>query len=224
MTSLMEPRAAAPALPPHAAKPSLLPLPRTGDLSFAVAVAPHPDRRLPVWDRPVPHREQRAPAIWLLGAHGGAGVSTLAHMLAPAAECGRRWPAGVGGESPFVVVVARETIEGLGRAHDLLRQFHCGLTGHNTVLAGLITCAHRPGRPPRAIRRYLDVLGDLVPEACRWRVDWQDDWPLTDIGQLPTWSPGDVRPAKGADPLAAVRGLGESLLTTLKSAASQQNT
>ncbi|MGV9638097.1 hypothetical protein ACWDO0_28305 [Nocardia rhamnosiphila] len=223
MTSIMDAAPASIPDPHYDTTPALLPLPRTGNLSYAVAVAPRPDRRLPVWERPVPHREQRAPAVWLLGAHGGAGVSTLAHMLAPTADCGRAWPAGLGGESPFVAVVARETIEGLSRAHDLLRQFHCGLTGPATVLVGLITCAHRPGRPPRAIRRYLDVLGDLVPDSCRWRVEWQDGWPLTEISHLPTWTPGDIRPAKGTDPLAAVRGLGESLLTTVKTAATQQN-
>lgn len=222
MTSLMDNAyAAAPEPGPHRdITPALLPVRGSGNLSYAVA--PPPNRRLPVWDRPVPHSEHHAPALWLLGAHGGAGVSTLAHLLAPAADCGHCWPARQGGESPFVAVVARETIDGLSHAHDLLRQFHCGLTGHNTVLVGLITCAHRPGKPPRAIRRYLDVLGDLVPDACRWRIGWQDDWPLTDISHLPIWTPGDIRPAKGTDPLAAVRGLGESLLDTLKTAATPQ--
>ncbi|ATL72554.1 hypothetical protein CRH09_39930 (plasmid) [Nocardia terpenica] len=169
------------------------------------------------------HNERRAPAVWLLGAHGGAGVSTLAQMLAPAGDCGRRWPAGLGGESPYVVIVTRETIEGLSRAHDLLRQFHCGLAARRTVLLGLITTAHQAGRQPKPIRRYLDVIWDLVPEAGRWRVEWQGDWPLTELKDLPTWTPGDVRPAKGADPLASVRGLGESLIDTIRAAATARH-
>ncbi|MFF0494338.1 hypothetical protein ACFYTQ_35420 [Nocardia sp. NPDC004068] len=206
-----------------AAVPSLLQMPRSGNLSFAAAVAPPLDRRLPVWESPVRHNQRRAPAVWLLGAHGGAGVSTLARMLAPAGDCGRRWPAGLAGESPYVVIVARETIEGLSRAHDLLRQFHCGLAGRNTVLLGLITSAHQGGRQPKPIRRYLEVIWDLVPESGRWRVEWQGDWPLTEIKDLPTWTPGDARPAKGADPLASVRSLGESLLDTIRSAAAPQH-
>lgn len=175
-----------------------------------------------MWDTPVPHNETRAPAVWLLGAHGGAGVTTLAHMLAPAADCGRRWPAVLGGESPLVVLVARETIEGLSWAHDLLRQWCCGQAG-DSVLVGLITCAHQPGKQPKPIRQYLSLVSDLLPKDGLWRVDWQPDWPLTELKALPTWTPRDQRPAKGTDPLAAVRGLGESLFETLKAAADQQN-
>ncbi|MFI7524484.1 hypothetical protein [Nocardia salmonicida] len=220
MTSTMDTRTTHQADSPIA---SGLRLPRTGNLSFAAAVAPPPDRRAPVWDRPVPH-SGRAPAIWLLGAHGGAGVSTLAQMLALAADCNRRWPAAMGGESPFTVIVARETIEGLARAHDLLRQYHCGLIAGSPVLVGLVTTAHQPGKPPRPIRRYIDVISDLVPEAGRWRIDWQDDWPVTAMHDLPTWAPGSEAPAKGADPLKSVRGLGQALLDTVKSATTQGET
>ena len=251
-----DPAASAPLVDPEPVVPQP-PMSRDGSLSIASAVAPSPDRRLPVWDRPVPCGQRVAPAVWLLGAHGGAGVSTLTRMLGPAADCGRAWPAGVGGESPFVVIVARETIEGLARAHDLLRQFHNPGLGTNTVLLGLITSAHQPGRQPKQIRRYLDVIWDLVPETGRWRVDWQSDWPLARLSDLPVWVPDDyrgvierriaeleaqrhaidlavytqqltywrgelkkatasTRPPKGTDPLASVRGLGESLLDTLK--------
>ena len=49
--------------------------------------------RAPVWDTAVAPSGGRAPAMWLLGAHGGAGVSTLEAMWAPAASSRRGWPA-----------------------------------------------------------------------------------------------------------------------------------
>ncbi|NKY88886.1 hypothetical protein HGA07_25125 [Nocardia veterana] len=197
----------------------LRPLPPRGRrLSVAHAVAPPMNQRAPIWDRPVPHEESRPPLVWLMGAHGGAGVSTLSRMLAPAADCGRQWPAVLGGESPFIVLVARETIEGLSRAHHLLRQWHSGLAGDRSVLLGLVTCAYQSGRQPKQIRQYLDVMWDLVPEDGRWRIEWQPTWPLTEMKELPVWTPGSIAPAKGPDPLAAVRNVGESLITTVTAA------
>ncbi|MFZ2177592.1 MAG: hypothetical protein WAW17_26910, partial [Rhodococcus sp. (in: high G+C Gram-positive bacteria)] len=73
-----------------------------------------PSRVAEIWDRPVPRGQNGpAPLVWLLGAHGGAGISTLGHVLDFAGECGRKWPAPFDGESPFVVIVARERVDSL---------------------------------------------------------------------------------------------------------------
>lgn len=178
------------------------------------AVPPDPARRAPLWHIPVPHEASPPPLLWLLGAHGGAGVSTLERVLAPAADCRRQWPAVLGGESPYVLVVTRETLDGLGRAHDLLRQWHTGGAGKRAHLLGLVTCAHQPGKMPAPIKRYLRVVEMLAPT--RWRLDWQEDWPLTLLEDLPVWSPGDEPPAKGHDPLAAIRQLGDGLLELIR--------
>jgi len=173
--------------------------------------APDSQRWLPVWDRPVPHSSTRAPLVWLLGAHGGAGASTLAQVLALAADAQGRWPGVLNDESPFVAVVARETLTGLGRAHELLRQHRAADAGPCQVL-GLITCADRPGRVPLEIRRYRRVIDELVPADGRWRMRWQPSWPLTSRAQLPVWTPASPHPVRGGDPLAAVRELGQQLL------------
>ncbi|MET9490033.1 hypothetical protein [Nocardia sp. NPDC006630] len=184
-------------------------------LAFA-ALPPEPEKRIGVWHKPVTHDERHAPLLWLLGAHGGAGVSTLARQLAPAADCARMWPAVLGDESPFVLVVARETIEGLTRAHDVLRQYHCGQAGPGrAILLGLVTVAAQPGRVPAPIRRYKGVIADLVPAGAMFRLGWHSSWPLTSIRDLPVWQPGEEAPAKGRDPLAGVRELGDSLLATV---------
>jgi len=156
----------------------------------AGVVAPPEHRRAPIWDRAVPGAG-RAPLVWLLGVHGGAGASTLAHVLAPAADSHRRWPGVFERESPFVVLVARETISGLTRAHDLLRQHHAGLAGECEVL-GLVTVAARPGRIPVEIRRYRDVVGSLAGVV--WQLPWYEEWTLVEPDQLPVWSPSDPPP------------------------------
>ncbi|MFE7719822.1 hypothetical protein [Nocardia rhizosphaerihabitans] len=165
-------------------------------------VAPPESLRAPIWERPVPG-VGRAPLVWLLGVHGGSGATTLAHVLAPAADARGRWPGVFERESPYVVLVARETISGLTRAHDLLRQHHAGLAGPSLVL-GLITVAARPGRVPPEIRRYRDVVGSLAGHV--WQVPWIEEWTLVESEALPVWSPGDdVAPRKRrVDPLDEV--------------------
>lgn len=169
----------------------------------AGVVAPPENRRAPIWERPVPGAG-RAPLVWLLGVHGGAGASTLAHVLAPAADSHRRWPGCFERESPFVVLVARETISGLARAHDLLRQHRAGLAGSCEVL-GMVTVAARPGRIPVEIRRYRDVVGSLAGAV--WQLPWYEEWTLVEPDQLPVWSPGDPPPQqrkRKVDVLAAI--------------------
>ncbi|GAB0102885.1 hypothetical protein JMUB6875_18560 [Nocardia sp. JMUB6875] len=190
--------------------------------AVAAGVVPPPEsRRAPIWDRPVPGGG-RAPLVWLLGVHGGAGATTLSHVLAPAADSYRRWPGVFERESPFVVLVARETIPGLTRAHDLLRQHHAGLAGPSEVL-GLITVAARPGRIPAEIRRYRDVVGSLAGQV--WQLPWHEEWTLVESDQLPVWSPGDPLPQqrkRKSDPLeeitADVRELGSGILAAVQDA------
>lgn len=166
-------------------------------------VAPPEDRRAAVWQRPVPG-VGRAPLVWLLGVHGGAGTSTLVQVLAPAGDANRRWPGAFDGESPFVLLVARETIAGLTHAHDLLRQHRAGLAGRCEVL-GLVTVAARPGRIPAEIRRYRQVVGSLA--GCVWQLPWYEDWTLVEVEHLPVWSPADPPPQQGKrkiDPLRSI--------------------
>jgi hypothetical protein len=160
---------------------------RQGDPNVAGVVAPPESRRAGIWDRPIPG-SGRAPLVWLLSAHGGAGASTLAQVLAPAADCDRRWPGVLNNESPYVVLIARETIGGLTHAHDLLRQHLAGLAGPSELI-GLVTVAARPGRVPPEIRRYRDVVASLTQQV--WKVNWHEEWTLVEPEKLPVWSPGD---------------------------------
>ncbi len=184
-------------------------------------VAPPPNQRAALWDKAVPvsaEMRERSPLVWLLGSHGGAGVTTLARLLAPAADCYRRWPAGVGAESPYVLVVARETVSGLAAADALLRQHHAGLGGASEVL-GLVTIAARPGRVPPQIRRDRDLYTGLVEN--RWRVEWHETFTLVRLEALPVWTPTSSNPSPrtSRDDLATVpaevRALGQQLLAVI---------
>ncbi|WP_245661521.1 hypothetical protein [Nocardia salmonicida] len=66
----------------------------------AGVVAPPESLRAKIWERPVPG-VGRAPLVWMLGVHGGAGATTLAHVLAPAADARGRWPGVFDRESPM---------------------------------------------------------------------------------------------------------------------------
>ncbi len=136
-------------------------------------VAPPIDRRAQIWNGPC--RASTAaggvPRYWLLGAHGGAGVSTLAWLLPHAADCCRCWPVPIPSETPFMVLVARETVSGLAAADALLRQHHAGLAGDSRIV-GMVTIAARPGRTPTVIRRDLRLYSALVERW--WRIGWHE--------------------------------------------------
>ena len=201
----------------------LLHAPRAGArrVTGRSVIAPPPAQRAPIWNSAVPMLtdagdDHRAPLLWLLGAHGGAGATTLARLLAPAADCLRRWPAPTVGESPYVVVVARETAIGLAAADALLRQHHAGLAGGSAVV-GLVTVAARPGRVPAAIRRDRRLYAELVSHT--WRIDWHEAWTATTHDALPVWNPTDTAPSGSRDDLATappdVVALGRALITVI---------
>ena len=147
-----------------------------------------------IWDRPVPRGHSgAAPLVWLLGAHGGAGISTLGHVLDFAGECGQKWPGPFDGESPFVAIVARERVGSLDQAGDLLRQHIAGTAGSSTVI-GLITIADRPGtKIPKEIDHTRQIVSGLAPAT--WRIGWIEHFTrVRNPRELPVWSHGDPPP------------------------------
>ncbi|MEU7631872.1 DUF6668 family protein [Nocardia sp. NPDC049220] len=149
---------------------------------------PQQHEQAPVWDHPLsaatPH-----PAFWLVGAHGGAGVSTLARTWAPAGDAQRGWPGG--DRYSNVVVVARTHRVGLQSAHVLLRQAAGGLIGGCTLL-GLVAVADHDGALPKTLRRQLDLVEELAPTA--WRIPYIPVYRLLSLDQMPQWSPRDAAP------------------------------
>ena len=150
---------------------------------------------------PIP-ADRPGPAVWLLGAHGGAGVSTLAHYLSFTGDCERQWPRGndIENESPYVVMVARETDDGLKKAHERLIQHR--EENLDCELLGLITVAHSPTLD-KSVRQYREVVESAT--AAHWRIDWHRFLPAASLPALPRWHPLDgvpeqTRGARGAVP------------------------
>lgn len=141
------------------------------------------------------------PAVWLLGAHGGAGVSTLTHYLVFAGDSGRQWPCGTDREveSPYVVIVARETITGLKTAHELIVE-HRERTLPCEVL-GLVTVAGSQ-RIDKAVRQYRSVVTASVPQ--HWSIGWHRFLSSAALSGLPTWHPFDGMPPQTKKTVSAV--------------------
>jgi hypothetical protein len=144
----------------------------------------------PVWSRPVAEPGSRPPAVWLLGAHGGAGVSTLEKMWAPAGDSRRGWPAA--DSAPFVVIVARMQVDGLNAAHQLALQHRAQKVGACGLL-GLVTVAAAPGKPAVSVVRRREIVAAAA--GANWHIDWTPELLSTPLADLATWQPGYTAPA-----------------------------
>ncbi|MBH5144253.1 MULTISPECIES: hypothetical protein [Rhodococcus erythropolis group] len=131
------------------------------------------------------------PAVWLLGSTGGAGVSTLAQWLSFAGDSNRQWPCGndVENESPYVVIVARETSEGLRAAHDLIMA-HRDQRLASTLL-GLVTVAGSPALD-KSVRQYREIVAAAAN--AHWRIEWHRFLAAAALTALPRWYPLDGMP------------------------------
>ena len=176
-------QAAAPA--PHEAAPAVRPslAPQAG--------VEAPDAGLP--RRPLRPGEH---ARWIVvGAHGGAGETTIADLIAGGRAAGHAWPIATEDDPPNVLLVARTTHRGLHAAQSALREWASGVVP--VQLAGLVLIADAPGRMPKHLRQQAGVLGKAAPEC--WRIPW-----------IAAWRDGNLDP--GALP-ASVRELLSALVS-----------
>lgn len=122
-----------------------------------------------------------APAVWVMGAHGGAGESTLAALLHGAAGTGHAWPIRPddsqddGGED-LVLLVCRSNAAGLRSAQLAAIEYGSGsLPG---ALAGLVVMADAPGRPPKALADRIRLVAGAVPHL--WQLPWVEAWRIAE--------------------------------------------
>lgn len=176
----------------------------------------------PVWSRPVAEPSGRPPAVWLLGAHGGAGVSTLEKMWAPAGDSRRGWPAA--DATPFVVIVSRMQVSGLDAAHQLALQHRAQKVGACGLL-GLVTVAAAPGKPAVSVVRRREIVAAAA--GASWHVDWTPELLSTPLADLATWQPGYTAPvtkrlARPLSPTDAVPASAVTVIEDLFAAAREQ--
>ncbi|MFF2772826.1 DUF6668 family protein [Streptomyces bacillaris] len=154
---------------------------------------PHPTRLLPVRAQP-----ETAP-LWWVGAHGGAGESTLAALHPGHRETGHSWPLHIDGTPVNVMLVARTNHAGLKAAAAAAQHWASGTLPHVTLL-GLVLVADIPGKLPRPLREQQTIVAGGVPRT--WSVPWIEQWRL-----------GEPLPAGKVPP--ALRSLAADLDTIL---------
>lgn len=119
-------------------------------------------------------------ALYVVGAHGGAGETTIAAWSAARAGAGRwpvsaSWPPGGqprpdGGELD-VVLVARTHAAGLTAAASVLSQWASGRLPANR-LHGLVLVPDAPGRLPKPLSDLALVVAGGAPRS--WLLPWLD--------------------------------------------------
>lgn len=165
------------------------PGPSTSVPSFA---PPSPGVVAPIAvDGRLPRRVRRsAPALWVLGAHGGAAETTIAATLRDASACEHAWPSGPGVQAP-VLLTARTTMAGLRAVQRALADWASGQTG--VRLAGVVLVADAPGHLPRHMSVVVATLESTAPKL--WRLPWSAAW----------------RASEAPDTTSAERRLGKAL-------------
>lgn len=110
--------------------------------------------------------------VWVLGAHGGSGESTLAELL-DGGETDHRWPSAAAAAP--VVICARTHARGLRAAQLAAASWASGHTPPVKLL-GLVLIADAPGRLPKPLAEFAERVAGGVPRI--WRMPWVDDFRL----------------------------------------------
>lgn len=123
-----------------------------------------------------PRYAQAWPAtIWWLGAHGGAGESTLAALATGSRPAQHGWPIPDPPTAPSrVAVVARTSWAGLTAAQRAATEWASGALGSAVELVGLVLIADGPGRLPKPLRELQQVVSGGVPRT--WNLPWVEAW------------------------------------------------
>ncbi|PPF72630.1 DUF6668 family protein [Pseudoclavibacter sp. Z016] len=110
--------------------------------------------------------------LFVVGAHGGAGESSLAALSPSWVATDHAWPHIASSSSRArVVLVARSNMQGLLAAQRAATQWGSGLVPFVDVL-GLVIVADAPGKLPRPLRDFAAVVAGGVPRV--WKVPWSE--------------------------------------------------
>lgn len=125
--------------------------------------------------------------LWVVGATGGAGESTIASLVPGAQAAGHCWPglATLGPTYP-VLLCARTSMHGLTGAQDAAAQWAAGQLP-DIHLLGLVLLADAPGKLPAPLAGLAKVVAGGVPRT--WTLPWVPSWrtaaPADDAADLP---------------------------------------
>ncbi|MEV5960566.1 DUF6668 family protein [Kribbella sp. NPDC051952] len=135
---------------------------------------PAEDQRLPKFAIPM------ADTLWWVGVHGGAGETTLSLLLPGTRAANHRWPIPPPPVPTPVILVARTHGSGLRAAQRAAIEWASGVVQGVAVL-GLVLIADAPGRLPRVLDDFADIVGGGVPRV--WDIPWIEEWRR---GEAPT--------------------------------------
>ena len=106
-----------------------------------------------------------------VGAHGGAGVTTLVEVVPGGADFGRNFPAQVGMPGLPAVVVCRSNAQGLAAA----RKAAAVAASFATELLGLVVVADMPERRrPKPLAEALYLTRGAYDDL--WEMPWVPAW------------------------------------------------
>lgn len=158
----------------HVEKAAPVTAPMTGPQQPQKGIA-SPSAQLPV-------REcSETPALWIVGAHGGSGESSLAALDQDWLPANHSWPRQLG--RTVVVLSCRSSAAGLLAAQASATQWAAGLVP-DVELLGLVIIADAPGRLPRPLRDLAQLVSGGVPRA--WSIPWIESWRLGDTSDMTT--------------------------------------
>ncbi len=154
-------------------EPPTVPVPSDKpDLSSHVVAAPRPRGA-------VTPRTEEPPAsagdfAWV-GAHGGAGVTSLASATGLGLALSQHWPAQELRWPARVVLVCRSNAAGYTAAARMIQEWASGSVPGIELLA-LVVVADAPARPTRALKTRLHELSGTVPLVLTvpWIAAWRD--------------------------------------------------
>jgi hypothetical protein len=110
-----------------------------------------------------------AAGLWIVGAHGGAGETSIAALSDAFAPAHHAWP-----RAGAALLVCRSTAGGLRAAQQAAIQWASGAL--SVDLVGLVIVAAAPGRLPKQLRELEALVGGGVPRT--WHLDWIEAWRL----------------------------------------------
>lgn len=114
-----------------------------------------------------------AAGLWVVGAHGGSGESTLAALDPTWQSAGHVWPL-TAPHPARCVLVARSNLTGLLAAQVALRQWAQPAARPAVQLIGLVVVADAPGRLPKPLRDLALLVAGAAPAV--WHMDWVEAW------------------------------------------------
>lgn len=136
--------------------------------------APAEDQRLPKFAIPA------ADTLWWVGVHGGSGETTMSVLLPGTRAANHRWPIPPPPVPTPVILVARTHGSGLRAAQRAAIEWASGVVQGVAVL-GLVLITDAPGRLPRVLDDFADIVGGGVPRV--WDIPWIEEWRR---GEAPT--------------------------------------